>query len=211
MDQAVADDDTLGVDADATRSAKISRQRQFAARCVRVGDLPSAASGSAWSARRADASQADRGEWRGERSGEPGRKSCRGAPLAAAWVVTFVHQISRVMDQRLRLFASTCTPSTRSGPASHRNASSSSMPGANHLSSPSVSGPPSPSRRPSPHLCRPRPRRAAAEVFEAHELAEIVWQTAIFNTWNRIAITTRMVPGSYKLRAKYVASAAAGG
>ncbi len=40
----------------------------------------------------------------------------------------------------------------------------------------------------------------AAECFEPRELGELIWRIAMINVWNRIAITTRMVPGSYKVR-----------
>lgn len=40
----------------------------------------------------------------------------------------------------------------------------------------------------------------AVEVLEEAELAEVIWRIAMINVWNRIAITTRMVPGSYRAR-----------
>ena len=50
----------------------------------------------------------------------------------------------------------------------------------------------------------------AAECFEPQELGELIWRIAMINVWNRIAITTRMVPGSYKLRVAAPASVPAG-
>jgi AhpD family alkylhydroperoxidase len=38
----------------------------------------------------------------------------------------------------------------------------------------------------------------AAHYFEGKELAQLIWQITIINAWNRIAITSRMVPGSYQ-------------
>jgi AhpD family alkylhydroperoxidase len=38
----------------------------------------------------------------------------------------------------------------------------------------------------------------AAHHFEGKELAQLIWQITIINAWNRIAITSRMVPGSYQ-------------
>jgi AhpD family alkylhydroperoxidase len=38
----------------------------------------------------------------------------------------------------------------------------------------------------------------AARHFEAKELAQLIWTITIINAWNRIAITSRMVPGSYQ-------------
>lgn len=40
----------------------------------------------------------------------------------------------------------------------------------------------------------------AAAHFDATELANLIWWVAIINTWNRIAITTRAVPGTYRSR-----------
>jgi AhpD family alkylhydroperoxidase len=42
----------------------------------------------------------------------------------------------------------------------------------------------------------------AAQQFEPKELAQLIWSITIINAWNRIAITTRMVPGSYQPTAK---------
>lgn len=38
----------------------------------------------------------------------------------------------------------------------------------------------------------------AARLFEPAELAALIWRIAIMNTWNRIAVTTRMEPGRYR-------------
>ena len=38
----------------------------------------------------------------------------------------------------------------------------------------------------------------AARHFEGKELAQLIWTITIINAWNRIAITSRMVPGSYQ-------------
>ena len=38
---------------------------------------------------------------------------------------------------------------------------------------------------------------AAATLGET-ELAQVIWRATIINAWNRIAISTRMVPGSYQ-------------
>ena len=38
----------------------------------------------------------------------------------------------------------------------------------------------------------------AAGHFEPKELAQLIWTITIINGWNRIAITSRMVPGSYQ-------------
>jgi AhpD family alkylhydroperoxidase len=37
-----------------------------------------------------------------------------------------------------------------------------------------------------------------ARHFEGRELAQLIWAITIINAWNRIAITSRMVPGSYQ-------------
>ncbi|MFC7329557.1 carboxymuconolactone decarboxylase family protein [Marinactinospora rubrisoli] len=39
---------------------------------------------------------------------------------------------------------------------------------------------------------------AAAEHFDASELAALTWAVAVINTWNRVAITTRQTPGQYR-------------
>ncbi|MCC6177594.1 MAG: carboxymuconolactone decarboxylase family protein [Chloroflexi bacterium] len=41
----------------------------------------------------------------------------------------------------------------------------------------------------------------ATRYFEPKELAKLIMQITIINSWNRIAITTRTVPGSYQVRA----------
>jgi AhpD family alkylhydroperoxidase len=38
----------------------------------------------------------------------------------------------------------------------------------------------------------------AARHFEPKELARLIWVITTINAWNRIAITSRMVPGSYQ-------------
>jgi AhpD family alkylhydroperoxidase len=38
----------------------------------------------------------------------------------------------------------------------------------------------------------------AARHFEPKELSLVIWAVTIINSWNRIAITSRMVPGSYQ-------------
>lgn len=38
----------------------------------------------------------------------------------------------------------------------------------------------------------------AARHFEPKELSLVIWAATIINAWNRIAITSRMVPGSYQ-------------
>lgn len=40
----------------------------------------------------------------------------------------------------------------------------------------------------------------AAAHFDTSELSRLIWWVAIINTWNRIAITTRAVPGTYRSR-----------
>jgi AhpD family alkylhydroperoxidase len=39
---------------------------------------------------------------------------------------------------------------------------------------------------------------AAARHFAGKELAQLIWSITIINAWNRIAITSRMVPGAYQ-------------
>jgi AhpD family alkylhydroperoxidase len=39
---------------------------------------------------------------------------------------------------------------------------------------------------------------AAAAVFTEHELTGLLWAIVAINSWNRIAITTRMEPGHYQ-------------
>jgi AhpD family alkylhydroperoxidase len=41
----------------------------------------------------------------------------------------------------------------------------------------------------------------AARHFEGTEMAQLIWCITIINAWNRIAITSRMVPGSYQPQA----------
>jgi len=38
----------------------------------------------------------------------------------------------------------------------------------------------------------------AARHFSSEELAQLIWRIAIMNAWNRIGVTTRMVPGEYQ-------------
>jgi AhpD family alkylhydroperoxidase len=40
--------------------------------------------------------------------------------------------------------------------------------------------------------------RAAAEVFKDDELAALLWAAVVINAYNRIAISTRMQPGTYQ-------------
>jgi AhpD family alkylhydroperoxidase len=37
---------------------------------------------------------------------------------------------------------------------------------------------------------------AAAEHFEEPELAQLIWTIVAINAWNRVAVTTRMLPGT---------------
>ena len=39
---------------------------------------------------------------------------------------------------------------------------------------------------------------AARAQFDDEELAELIWAITAINAWNRIAITTRMLPGEYE-------------
>jgi AhpD family alkylhydroperoxidase len=39
---------------------------------------------------------------------------------------------------------------------------------------------------------------AAAAVFTEHELTGVIWAITAINSWNRIAITSRMEPGHYQ-------------
>lgn len=39
---------------------------------------------------------------------------------------------------------------------------------------------------------------AAAEVFEDHEIAKLLWLMVVINAWNRIGISNRLEPGHYK-------------
>jgi AhpD family alkylhydroperoxidase len=41
---------------------------------------------------------------------------------------------------------------------------------------------------------------AAAAEFAPAELAQLVWAITAINAWNRIAVTTRMLPGSHRRR-----------
>lgn len=38
----------------------------------------------------------------------------------------------------------------------------------------------------------------AAAHFPEHELAALIWAIAVINSWNRIAVSTRMLPGVYQ-------------
>lgn len=38
----------------------------------------------------------------------------------------------------------------------------------------------------------------ARRVFDEKEVSQIVWAAAIINTWNRLAISARSIPGSYQ-------------
>ncbi|MEW5631696.1 carboxymuconolactone decarboxylase family protein, partial [Streptomyces hydrogenans] len=42
---------------------------------------------------------------------------------------------------------------------------------------------------------------AAARHFDEEELAKVIAAIVVINSWNRIAVTTRMVPGHYTPRA----------
>jgi AhpD family alkylhydroperoxidase len=42
----------------------------------------------------------------------------------------------------------------------------------------------------------------AARHFDPPELAQLIWRITIINAWNRIAITSHAVPGSYQPRAR---------
>ncbi|GGR38148.1 carboxymuconolactone decarboxylase family protein [Streptomyces roseolus] len=44
---------------------------------------------------------------------------------------------------------------------------------------------------------------AAAEHFDEEELAKVIAAIVVINSWNRIAVTTRMVPGHYTPRAAH--------
>ena len=37
---------------------------------------------------------------------------------------------------------------------------------------------------------------AAAEQFDEAELAQLIWTIVAINAWNRVAVTTRMLPGT---------------
>jgi AhpD family alkylhydroperoxidase len=39
---------------------------------------------------------------------------------------------------------------------------------------------------------------AAREQFEDEELTQLLWAITVINAWNRVAITTRMLPGEYE-------------
>jgi AhpD family alkylhydroperoxidase len=41
---------------------------------------------------------------------------------------------------------------------------------------------------------------AAVAEFPAPELAQLVWAITVINAWNRIAVSTRMLPGSHRKR-----------
>ncbi|MGH3515249.1 MAG: carboxymuconolactone decarboxylase family protein [Pseudonocardiaceae bacterium] len=38
----------------------------------------------------------------------------------------------------------------------------------------------------------------ARRVFDEKEVGQIVWAAAVINTWNRLAIAARSVPGCYQ-------------
>ncbi|MGB8961522.1 MAG: carboxymuconolactone decarboxylase family protein, partial [Pseudonocardiaceae bacterium] len=38
----------------------------------------------------------------------------------------------------------------------------------------------------------------ARRVFDEKEVGQIIWAAAVINTWNRLAIAARSVPGSYQ-------------
>jgi alkylhydroperoxidase family enzyme len=39
---------------------------------------------------------------------------------------------------------------------------------------------------------------AAHAQFDDEELAQLIWAITAINAWNRIAVTTRMLPGEYQ-------------
>jgi AhpD family alkylhydroperoxidase len=43
---------------------------------------------------------------------------------------------------------------------------------------------------------------AAREVFEEQEVAALIWAATVINAYNRIAISSRMVPGAYQSQHK---------
>jgi alkylhydroperoxidase family enzyme len=38
----------------------------------------------------------------------------------------------------------------------------------------------------------------ARRVFDDKEVGQLIWAAAVINTWNRLAISARSVPGSYQ-------------
>jgi AhpD family alkylhydroperoxidase len=40
----------------------------------------------------------------------------------------------------------------------------------------------------------------AAEHFDEGELAQLIWAITVINAWNRVAVSTRMLPGKYTPR-----------
>jgi alkylhydroperoxidase family enzyme len=38
----------------------------------------------------------------------------------------------------------------------------------------------------------------ARHVFDEKEVGQLIWAAAVINTWNRVAISARSVPGSYE-------------
>jgi alkylhydroperoxidase family enzyme len=38
----------------------------------------------------------------------------------------------------------------------------------------------------------------ARRVFDEKEVGQVIWAAAVINTWNRLAIATRSVPGNYQ-------------
>jgi alkylhydroperoxidase family enzyme len=39
---------------------------------------------------------------------------------------------------------------------------------------------------------------AVAKHFDEQELAQLIWAIVAINAWNRIAVTTRMLPGRFR-------------
>jgi AhpD family alkylhydroperoxidase len=48
--------------------------------------------------------------------------------------------------------------------------------------------------------------RAAREVFDEPEVAALIWAAVVINAYNRLAITSRMIPGGYQSTAKPASS-----
>jgi AhpD family alkylhydroperoxidase len=44
--------------------------------------------------------------------------------------------------------------------------------------------------------------RAAREVFDEPEVAALIWAAVVINAYNRVAISSRMIPGAYESTAK---------
>jgi alkylhydroperoxidase family enzyme len=46
-------------------------------------------------------------------------------------------------------------------------------------------------------MCQTRCTRRLAG-FDDKELGQLIWAAAVINTWNRLAISARSVPGTYR-------------